>query len=317
MDSIAQLAATKGYPILALVVFLEAIGIPIPASIAMLLAGAASVKGPLHLTQVIAVSTGALLAGDLLMYTLGRLTGWWLLGILCRLSLNPESCILSSADSFYKRGRSVLLVAKFLPGVGTMATPLAGSMNMPLSQFFALDLGGALLYVSVYSVAGYVFSDFLSVIQRGVSTVGTALGILVAVGVVLWIGNRIRIWLGSRKGEPVELVAPHEIQDWENVEILDVRSHGYYDSGSMRIKGSRRLEPNALQCQASTVSRQKEVVLYCTCVKEATAVQVARGLRQRGIAVKVLAGGLRAWQKAGMPIEPVPAGEVVPLPKFS
>lgn len=317
MDSIAQLAATKGYPILALLVFLEAIGFPIPASIAMLIAGGTSVRGPLSLGQVIAVSTGALLAGDLIMYTLGRLTGWWLLGVLCRLSLNPESCILNSADSFYKRGRSVLVVAKFLPGISTMSTPLAGSMNIPLSQFLALDLAGALLYVCVYSVAGYVFSDFLSVIQRGVSTVGSALGIVIAVGVVAWIGNRLRLWLKSRKGEPVELVHPHEIQDWDAVEILDVRSHGYYDSGSLRIKGSRRLEPNALQCQASTVARDKDVVLYCTCVKEATAVHVARGLRNRGIGVKVLAGGLRAWQKAGMPVEPVPVGEVVPLPKFS
>ena len=72
----------------------------------------------------------SILTGDTLMFLMGRYTGWWLLGLLCRLSLNPEACILRSADSFYKRGRALLIFAKFVPGINTIAPPMAGSMNM-------------------------------------------------------------------------------------------------------------------------------------------------------------------------------------------
>ena len=97
---------------------------------------------------------------------MGRYTGWWLLGLLCRLSLNPESCILRSADSFYRRGRTVLVFAKFVPGVNTMAVPLAGSMNMRFAQFFGLDLAGASLYAAAYLSVGFIFSDALGTITK-------------------------------------------------------------------------------------------------------------------------------------------------------
>src|SRR5258706_9475783 len=99
------------------------------------------------------------LAGDALMFLLGRYTGWWLLGLLCRLSLNPENFILRSADAFYKRGRTLLLFAKFVPGINTMAPPLAGSMNIRWTQFIRLDAAGAALYIGAYWTLGYLFVD--------------------------------------------------------------------------------------------------------------------------------------------------------------
>lgn len=250
------------------------------------------------------------------MYTLGRQTGWWLLGMLCRLSLNPESCVVSSAASFYKRGRSILLICKFLPGLNTMATPLAGSMNLPLTQFLPLDLGGVVLYVAAYSVAGYLFSDFLGAIQKGYSTVGAAVGWLVGIVVLLWIAGRIRLWMRSRKEAPVTMVLATEIGENHDFHILDVRSHGYYDAKTERIKGSRRLEPNALSVLISEIPQDRRIVLYCTCLNEATAVKVARELKAKGFDPLVLSGGLRAWRQAGLPLEPVPENEVVPLPRF-
>src|SRR5215813_234169 len=133
-----------GYALLFLIVFLEAVGAPIPAAL-----------GSLNLALAVAGSIFAMVLGDTLMFLLGRYTGWWLLGLLCRLSLNPESCILRSADSFYRRGRALLVIAKFLPGINTMAPPLAGSMNMRFTQFFGLDLCGAALYAGAYLLLGY------------------------------------------------------------------------------------------------------------------------------------------------------------------
>jgi membrane protein DedA with SNARE-associated domain len=135
--------------------------------LALLVAGASSAKGPLHLGLVLLTSFSALLLGDALLFLLGRYTGWWLLGILCKLSLNPDSCILRSAESFHRHGRTMLVLAKFVPGINTLAPPLAGSMNMRFVQFFALDLAGASLYAVAWCGAGFLFSDFLAALTNG------------------------------------------------------------------------------------------------------------------------------------------------------
>ena len=109
MDSLLTALSQHGYAVLALMVFIEAVGFPAPAAVALLIAGAASARGTLGVGFALAVSVGAMMIGDVLLFFLGRYTGWWLLGVLCRLSLNPESCIMSSADSFHKRGRVVLI----------------------------------------------------------------------------------------------------------------------------------------------------------------------------------------------------------------
>src|SRR5271170_3389865 len=116
--------AHHGYAILVAAIFLEAIGLPVPGGLLLIVAGAAAAQGVLQAPYVLGAALAAMLVGDTAMFLLGRYTGWWLLGILCRISLNPESCILRSADSFYRRGRTLLVFAKFIPGLNTMAPPL-------------------------------------------------------------------------------------------------------------------------------------------------------------------------------------------------
>jgi membrane protein DedA with SNARE-associated domain len=104
MDSWISNLAAHGFVILFAAVFLEAIGFPVPAALALLIAGGASARGALPAPYALSGAIAAMLVGDTLMFLVGRYTGWWLLGVLCRISLNPESCILRSADSFYRRG---------------------------------------------------------------------------------------------------------------------------------------------------------------------------------------------------------------------
>jgi membrane protein DedA with SNARE-associated domain/rhodanese-related sulfurtransferase len=312
-----------GYSILFCMVLAEALGLPIPAAIGLLVAGGASARAahggvpPLHPGHALLMAFTAMLIGDNLLFLVGRYTGWWLLSILCRVSLNPEACIMRAADSFYKRGRVMLIFAKFLPGVNTMAPPLAGSMSMPHWQFFFLDFAGASLYIFSYFGAGYLFSDFLAAIMRGYSAAGNLVGWIVGLLFAGWVGHRLRLWFKGRGEIPVPMLTPREVAARNNVAIYDVRSHGYYDRGTMRIRGSLRMEPNALSEQFSMLPKDREIILYCTCLREATAVQVARELAERGIPSAVIQGGLSAWKKASLPLEPVPADEVVMLPKFS
>ncbi|MEP6716330.1 MAG: VTT domain-containing protein [Terriglobia bacterium] len=305
------------YLVLFAVVFAESIGLPVPAALGLIVAGGASAHGAMHPTPALLAGLSAMLLGDNIMFMMGRYTGWWLLSMLCRVSLNPEACILRSADSFYKRGRIMLVFAKFLPGINSMAPPLAGSMNMRVAQFFPLDFAGAALYVGVYFLAGYVFSDFLAAITQGYTAVGGYVGWVIGALFALWLANRFRLWLKARKGLPVPMISPRQAAARGDIAIFDVRSHGYYDQDTMRIKGSFRLEPNALSEQLGVLPRDKEIVLYCTCIKEATAVRVARMLAERGIPSAVLEGGLTAWKKALLPLEPVPQSDIVLLPRFS
>src|SRR5512143_1923341 len=177
--------ARHGYLLLAAVCFAEAIGLPLPAALALVTAGAVAAYGKLHFYSVFGLAFAAMMAGDILLYFLGRVSGWALLGILCRLSANPETCILRSAEYFYRRGKQTLLFAKFIPGINTMSPPLAGSMKMRIEQFLQFDALGAAFYVGAYAAAGYVFSDALRAITRGLRSAGFAAEVVFGIGVAV------------------------------------------------------------------------------------------------------------------------------------
>ena len=166
MNHLFSLIAHHGYVLIFAVVLAEAIGLPVPAALALVAGGAAVAGHTLSLPKALATAITAMLIGDSLLFILGGYMGWSLLGLLCRLSVNPESCVLRSAESFYKRGKTTLLIAKFIPGVNTMAPPLAGSMRMPAHTFFRLDSAGASLYILAYGGLGFLFRDFLAALTR-------------------------------------------------------------------------------------------------------------------------------------------------------
>lgn len=314
--------AHHGYSVLFVLVFAEALGLPVPAALALLAAGAATAKHPPQLGLVLLTSFFAILIADVLLFVLGRHTGWWLLGILCKISLNPESCILRSAESFRRHGRTMLVFAKFIPGINTLAPPLAGSMNMRFAQFFALDLAGASLYTVAWSGAGFLFSDFLAAVTNGYREVGHILAWVIACALAAYFGYHLWLVLKAGRLSYVPRVSAAEVARrlYSNLHgdmaVFDVRSHGYYSSTASRIKGSLRLEPNMLPQQIESLPKDKEIVLYCTCQGEATSLRVARILQHHGLRVSVIKGGLRAWKKAGFPLETVPADDVVLLPTF-
>lgn len=318
MESWISGLALHGYSILFAAVFLEAIGLPLPAALALLIAGGASARGSLQGSYALGGALLAMVAGDMLMFLIGRYTGWWLLGVLCRISLNPESCILRSADSFYRRGRTLLVVAKFIPGINTMAPPLAGCMNMPLLQFLALDLAGAVLYTGSYFGVGFLFSDALGAITRGYQTFGRVVGWVVLLLIAGYVAFQIWLWIRVRALRTVPFAIPLEAaqQMAAGSFVYDVRSHGYFDAKAIRITGSRRLDPNALNRSSEEFPDGQRIFVYCTCVREATSARVAQELQNRGVRVAVIKGGLRAWKSAGLPVETVPRDEMAALPTF-
>jgi membrane protein DedA with SNARE-associated domain/rhodanese-related sulfurtransferase len=322
MGSLNTALSEHGYAILAAIVFLEAIGVPVPAAIALLISGGAVARGVLQIQYVLGIAVFAMLAGDTLMFLLGRYTGWWLLGILCRLSLNPETCILRSADSFYRRGRTLLVIAKFIPGINTMAPPLAGSMRMRLGTFLRLDLAGAALYAGSYFAVGYIFSGALDVVMRGYDSAGKVVGWIVIALLIAYLLFRVWLWAKGRAMTAVPVASPEDVarELADGALVFDVRSHGYFDPKATRIQGSRRLDPNGIRQPGTKLPGEGKFFVYCTCVRQATSVRVAQELLKvvdvTKVRVTVIQGGLRAWIKAGLPVEEVPRDEVAILPAF-
>jgi membrane protein DedA with SNARE-associated domain/rhodanese-related sulfurtransferase len=312
-----------GYSILFALVFAEAIGLPVPAALALLFAGGSSAKGPLQLGLVLLTSLSAMLIGDILLFLLGRHTGWWLLGLLCKVSLNPESCILRSAESFYRRGRLLLVFSKFVPGINSLAPPLAGSMSMPFVQFLGLDLAGAALYTLAYCGAGFLLSNFLVRLMSGYQAASHIFMWIVAFAIAIYFLYHVWLIVRASALSYVPRVSASEIARrfysdlFGDMIVFDVRSHGYYSNRASRIKGSARLEPNTLFQQLESLPKDKEIILYCTCQGAATSLRVARILQQHGLRSSVLKGGLRAWKRGGFPLETVPPEDVVFLPTFS
>jgi len=271
MNSLLTTLAQHGYTTLGIAVFLEAIGLPVPAAVALVAAGAAVHMGALRLDVAFGVAMLAMLAGDGLLFIIGRKTGWWLLGILCRLSANPESCIWISADSFYRRGRTTLVIAKFIPAINTMAPPLAGSMRMRVAQFLWLDAAGSLLYIVAYGALGYAFSGLLDRIVQAFETTGRAVQALLVVGVAAYAAYRAWLYWKHRVYRVVPRVPASElarrlgdVEEAAGVLIADVRSHSYYERGGQRIAGSIRLDPGSLPRTMHELPKDKDIFLYCT-----------------------------------------------------
>ena len=265
-----SLVAHHGYTIIFLSVFLEAIGLPVPAALALVAGGAAAASGLLHVPAVLLLAVVGMLLGDSLLYVFGSHMGWTLLGFLCKVSANPETCILRSAESFYKRGRATLVIAKFIPGVNSMAPPLAGSMKMPFGQFLGLDLAGASLYALAYGGIGFLFRDFVTAITRGFRVAGRVTEIVAILALIAFIAHRV--WLYSKhrvyrvvpRVQVMELARKLQSEESGKILLIDVRSHGYYDSGAERIRGSVRLEPNNLSQEIKNLPKGKDIYLYCT-----------------------------------------------------
>lgn len=270
MADVISLLKHHGYVALAIIVFLEAVGFPVPAALALVAAGAAAAVHFLRPDTVLGVAIVCMLIGDTLLYTFGRYTGWWLLGILCRLAANPESCVLTSAESFYKRGRTTLLFAKFIPGINTLAPPLAGSMRMRWWEFLRLDIVAATLYTGAYLAAGFVFSDIISALGERMHAAGRIVEWLFAVALVGYVVYRVSLYWRHRQYRVVPRVQVAELAarlteiGADRVLIVDVRSHGYYDPGASRIRGSIRVEPANLIAALKDVPKDKQIFVYCT-----------------------------------------------------
>src|SRR5579872_4362708 len=196
MAHVLEFLLRHGYWVVFAFVLAEQLGLPLPSTPVLLAMGALAGLGRISFWQAFALGILASLIGDCLWYWMGRKRGYSVLNLLCRIALEPDSCVRRTENVFSRFGARALLFAKFVPGLSTAAPPLAGLFRMALWKFLLSDTAGALLWVGAFSGAGYIFRTQLEEVAEYALGFGRRLGITLTVlfaAYILW-----HIWQRQR-----------------------------------------------------------------------------------------------------------------------
>jgi membrane protein DedA with SNARE-associated domain/rhodanese-related sulfurtransferase len=301
MNEAVRILTRHGAPIVFGAVLIEQIGFPLPAIPWLLAAGALCAAGQSHFATSILMAMLACLLADGLWFYLGRARGSKVLGLLCRISLEPDSCVRRTQNVFTKYGWRGIVVAKFVPGLSTVAPPLAGMSGMNAAQFFAVDSLGSLLYGGTFICLGYCFASQLQQIGSAISGIGNSALCLVIVLAAAYIG--FKYWQRKRLLDELRIarVTVDELrrmmEKGQQLVILDLRSNVEFASEA-GIDGAIHLTIDDVKAGHFEIPKDREVIVYCSCPNEATAARVALLLRRHGIShVRPLLGGIDAWRE--------------------
>ena len=257
-----------GYVILFLNVFAEQVGLPIPAVPMLLAMGVGAGIGRLSLMSCLVVAVGGAVLGDYIWYELGRRRGHAILSLLCKVSLEPDSCVSKTKQKWNRFGGYTLIFAKFIPGLSTVSPPLAGLTRMPFRQFLVLDVIGTGLWAGAFLVFGFLFRDQMGraaqLVQQWGSSMVFLLSILLALYITWKYYNRRRFINELR----IARVSPEElmklISSGEDVKIIDLRNAAEVGIDGTVLPSARWIDPTSLEMDESVIPRDKEIILYCS-----------------------------------------------------
>ena len=299
-----------GYLLLFAWVLVEQFGIPLPATPVLLAAGALSAEHQISFPLALMVGIAAALVADSSWFFIGRRYGHHVLRILCKLSLEPTTCVRKTQDSFGRRRGITLMFAKFVPALATLAPPVAGENGMSFGAFLFFDGIGASLWVGALLAIGRFFGDLLNHDTRLLDWAGRFSGALLFLGIVGFFVARIirrRIVLkelAASRLEPEEL--KRQLDAGEPVFIVDLRHPLEILPDPFTLPGALHLSPDALTSRHVEIPRDRDIVLFCTCPSEATAAKTAMTLHKLGIErVRPLRGGYDEWKRLGFPLDAV------------
>lgn len=307
MHFTVQLFLEYGYLIVFGWVLLEQLGLPLPSTPILITAGTLTTTHHMGMEWVILAAIAGSLISDTIWFKLGgrygnRVTRW-----ICKFSLEASSCVRKTEDMLTRHGSAGLLLAKFVPGLNTMAAPLAGQSQMPYRLFVLYDAAGTFLWATSFVVIGRFFGDAIRRNQNLLHWVSrSALGLVILVVLALLVSRimRQRAFLKKIRTlriEPEELKAM--IDRGDDPYIVDLRHPLDLLPDPRVLPGAIRLLPSELIERNAEIPRDRDVVLYCTCPSEATSAKVALAMRRFGVErIRPLRGGFDLWRQQGYPL---------------
>jgi membrane protein DedA with SNARE-associated domain len=268
MNDVVRFLIEQGYIVLFLWVFFEQLGLPIPVAPMLLAAGALTGIGKLNFAFVFILAFVAAFLSDQFWYQVGLRGGSKVLSFVCRISLDPDSCVHSTKRIFARYGARSLLVAKFVPGLNTIGPPLAGILRMRLLRFLFFDSLGVLIWVSFFTLPGYLFGREIEEHVASTRGMGAWIGLVVPVGLAAYI-----LWKYLQRERflhrlTIARITPEDVKQrldaGEDILILDLRDAVEFEIEPHTIPGAIHLSIEDLEHQHDKIPRDREIVLFCT-----------------------------------------------------
>ncbi len=265
MHATLEFLLKHGYWVLGGWVLMEQLGMPIPAVPVLLAMGALLGAPPYTFARALTVVVLSALVSDTAWYFVGKMKGHSVLKLLCRISIEPDSCVSSTRYWFKRLGAWALVVAKFVPGLSTIATPMSGFSRMPLWKFLGADAAGTLLWGGSIMGLGFVFRSQIEQVGEVASKLGGRLGLVIGGAVALWVGYKyFQRWRFLRNLK-VARITPEELMTrMAEVAIVDLRSSTELEFDGMKLPGAMWFDRKELTLHREKIPRDRDVVLYCT-----------------------------------------------------
>jgi membrane protein DedA with SNARE-associated domain/rhodanese-related sulfurtransferase len=303
-----QFLISHGQLFIFLVVFLTQAGLPLPSLPFLLSAGALSATGKFNPFLGIGVTVIACVMANTLWFYLGRYRGIQVLGFICRLSLEPDSCVRRTQNVFTRYGLRGLLISKFVPGLNTVAPPMAAIAGIPIGRFLFVDAVGSLLYGACFIVVGYFFSSQIVQIVAAITNIGGSALILIIGLTTLYIAykywQRQRLLNELRTAKITVAELRQKLDNGENPAILDLRSGTELKLDPSIIRGAVHVEMDKIDNWSQKMARNLDIIVYCSCPNEVSSARFALLLKRKGFtSVRPLLGGIDAWREQKHPTE--------------
>lgn len=262
----------------------------------------------MSLATALLVPVAASLPPDLAWYYLGRLKGGRVLGFLCRLSLEPDSCVRDTENLFHRYGPRGLLLAKFIPGFSTVAPPLAGVVGMSAATFALYDIGGTLIWAAVSAGIGALFSNQLEQLVGLFDQAGGLLLAILLAGLAGFIAykfyHRQKFLRHLRMAKISVEELKRRMDAGDAISVVDVRHPLALELDPETIPGAINFTLEEIEHRHQEIPRDRDIVLYCSCPNEVSSARTAFLLKKKGIhRVRPLEGGLDAWRERKFPVE--------------
>ncbi|MGH9710481.1 MAG: VTT domain-containing protein [Candidatus Acidiferrales bacterium] len=268
MQTLIAFLIAHGYVVLFVWVLLEQGGLPIPSIPLLLAAGALAGAGKLNLALCLFLPVIASVISDTCWYAIGKWRGGSVLNLICRISIEPDSCARRTEDLYARLGAKSLLIAKFVPGLSSVAPPLAGIFHMRLPRFLIYDVLGGLLWSATFIGLGFVFSSELEQVALYALRLGEMLVFLLVSALAAYILYKYTQRRRFLRDLRIARITPEElkrmIDEGENIQIVDLRHSVEFEADPLTIPGALRLDPKEIEQRQQEIPRDRDVVLYCT-----------------------------------------------------
>ena len=311
----AMLSGDLGLAFVIANVLLDQIGLPVPAVPTLIMAGALAAGSWLVTGELFLGAAAACVIPDIGWYLAGRWYGSRVMKALCRISLNPDSCVNETQLRFERWGPGAIVIAKFVPGLAIIAPPLAGATGMSFPRFLLLSGLSAMLWVGAALSVGMLLrpeiARLLPQLNRVTSLAAALIGILLGLYIAFKWAQRRRFFKTLRMARISVKELYELIQAGAAPVIVDVRSATARALEPRRVPGALCITLQEVSQQLAHLPRDRDIVLYCSCPNEASAARAAQILIRNGFErVRPLGGGLDAWIAAGFAAEAPPPAPV-------